>query len=291
MSPVLEATLGGLIAAVCWGTGNYIVSKLSKHENPITINFATTFYGCLLVILVLLLSDVHMPTSSQLLTMGIAEIFVTAAYLLFVKALSSGTVGIVVPLSSTYPLIILLLSIAIIGATFSGAQIGAMVGIVIGAVVLAYEKNHKKVPLKVLHKESALAVSAALIWGVGFFFLNYVVDKLSWQVVMGVMYISGAILGFLLLVLVERKKVIQTLKSSLSNRSVLVAGPLLVAGSLGFYIGSDKAHSVVIPSVLSASEPLVTSFWAAVIDKEKVGVLKRIGAVIIVGGIILLNLS
>lgn len=56
------------------------------------------------------------------------------------------------------------------------------------------------------------------------------------------------------------------------------------------YMGSDKAGSVVVPTVLSAGGPLVASVLGAIVDKEKIGFYKRVGAVTIVAGIILLNL-
>jgi len=71
----------------------------------------------------------------------------------------------------------------------------------------------------------------------------------------------------------------------------LIASLLLVGGSFGFYIGSDKAGSLVVPTVLSATEPLVASFLGWAVDKEKLGSLKRAGCVIVVAGIVVLNLS
>jgi drug/metabolite transporter (DMT)-like permease len=62
-------------------------------------------------------------------------------------------------------------------------------------------------------------------------------------------------------------------------------------GAVAIYIGSNRSGSVVIPTVLSAGGPLVASIWAAIFDKEKIGVLKRAGAVIVVAGIIILNVS
>lgn len=68
------------------------------------------------------------------------------------------------------------------------------------------------------------------------------------------------------------------------------AGVTYRIGTIAFYIGGHRAGSVIIPAVLSSSAPLIASFWGALIDKEKLGLNKRVGAVILVAGIIILNI-
>ncbi len=107
---------------------------------------------------VVLFSEINAPTPEQILTLFVASILITLAYLVFIKALAKGAVGIIVPLANIYPLLTLLLSVIFMGSIFSGNQMLAMVTIVAGAVVLAYEKNHKKIPARALYRESVLAL-------------------------------------------------------------------------------------------------------------------------------------
>ena len=60
-------------------------------------------------------------------------------------------------------------------------------------------------------------------------------------------------------------------------------------GSIAFYLGIESTGSVVIPVVIASTSPLVTSIAARFVDKEKLTVIQRFGAVIIVLGIIGLN--
>jgi uncharacterized membrane protein len=61
-------------------------------------------------------------------------------------------------------------------------------------------------------------------------------------------------------------------------------------GSIAFYLGAGYSGSVVIPAVIASASPLVTSLMAHIKDKEKLSVYKRIGALVIVLGLMLLNL-
>jgi drug/metabolite transporter (DMT)-like permease len=213
------------------------------------------------------------------------------AYLIFVKALSSGVVGIIVPLGNIYPLFTIMLSVAFFKTDFKAAQLAAMIGIVVGVAVLAYEKNTRKIPLKELHKETGLALLAAIIWGVGFFILDPVVTQVSWQTISIVGEAASFVFGLLLLIAARKRGTPQAIRRSLKSRVPLTIGVFGSIGAVAIYIGSNRSGSVVIPTVLSAGGPLVASIWAAIFDKEKIGVLKRAGAVIVVAGIIILNVS
>jgi drug/metabolite transporter (DMT)-like permease len=291
MSVVLFATIAGIITAFCWGIGDWMQARSSKAIGANETYFAVTFLGIIMLLLPLPFFSLDFPDSSQFITILASGTCIAIAYLCFMKALSSGAVGMVVPLGNTYPLFTLLLSIVVLNQVFESIQIAAMAAIVIGAAILAYEKNHKKIPLKTLHKDTALAFVASLFWGVGFFIMNPLFGEVSWQIIFLITNIIMVLLGMAFLVKNHGAKAGQAMKRSLVNKPVVYAALILNAGAFAFYIGSDYAGNVIIPAVLSASAPLVASFLGAYIDKEKLGILKRIGAVIIVSGIIILNIA
>ena len=76
----------------------------------------------------------------------------------------------------------------------------------------------------------------------------------------------------------------------LTNKTLILAGVVFQVGSMAFYVGSEKVGSVIIPAVIASAAPLVASGLATIYDKEKLGVVKRIGAVVVVAGVIILNL-
>jgi drug/metabolite transporter (DMT)-like permease len=291
VSPVLIATLAGLATAVCWGTSDWLSARGAKKLSPIQVNFAGQIAGIFVAAAILLFSGLQLPTAVQIGRIVVGDSLIITAYIIFVKALAAGAVGIIVPIGNSYPLITVLLSITLLNQHFSRLQFLAMFCVVLGAAVLAYEKNHRNLPLRKLHKDTTLAVIAAIIWGVAFFVLNPLVDKLRWQDLTIISQISATSYGIITLALFNRRKVLAAARRSLTSRASFVAGGIGTLGIAIFYLGSNHVGNVLIPAVLSSISPLVASFLGAVVDQERLGTLKRVGAVIVVAGIVLLNTS
>ncbi len=291
MNPTLIATLAGLTTAFCWGTGDWLSAKSTKKINPLEINFAVQTASLIMMGVLFLFSGVHIENSEQLLRIATSSILITSAYLIFVKALSSGIVGIVVPLGNIYPLFTIGLSIIFLSAHFSLVQLTAMIGIILGAALLAYEKNQRQIPIKELHKETILALMAAFIWGVAFFIISPVVKQVSWQTISIVGEVFAFSFALLLIIVRKPSRSLVAIKQSLQSGMALTVGVIGITGATALYLGSAHAGSIIIPTVLSAGGPLIASIWGAIIDKEKIGISKRAGAIIVVAGIIVLNLA
>jgi drug/metabolite transporter (DMT)-like permease len=161
----------------------------------------------------------------------------------------------------------------------------------IGAGALAYEKNHHKVPLKELHRDTALAFLACVIWGFGFFMLDPVVSQISWQALIVTSEIVFTVIAAVLLLAVHGRDSYRLASKVAKSRTALLVGLAGASGLIALYFGSNKAGNIIIPAVLSSLAPLVASLWGALLDDEKIGLFKRAGAVILVGGIVLLNLA
>lgn len=141
MNSVLLATLVGLVTLVCWGTGDWLTSKLSKKYDKFDINFTVELTSLSIMLPVMLFIGKPLPDARQLTIIGLVSLMFSAAYLLLIKALSVGSAGIVVPLANTYALITLVLTTVFVGTLFTGLQVVAIVSIVAGACMLAYEKK------------------------------------------------------------------------------------------------------------------------------------------------------
>jgi drug/metabolite transporter (DMT)-like permease len=291
MNSVFIATIAGLFAALCWGTGHWMTAKSSRQKhNQYAILFAVQIPEALVLILVLIFSKWRAPTLHEVLVIALVSILFTAAYLCFIKALSSGALGLVEPLANTYPLITLGLAILFLNNVFSSEQFVAMATIVFGAIVLAYKKNRKKLPLKILYKDTFLALAAALFWGLAYFILDPVVGQASWQIILGLIVIFMTINAGILLTFAARTKTLKMMKKSLRDKYAMWASLIFAFGSIGFYSGSEHSGSLIIPTVIASGAPLVASILGAVVDGEKIGTIKRTGAVLVITGIIALNI-
>lgn len=291
MSATLIATLAGLVTALCWGTSDYLSAKSSKKHGAIEINFVVEIVGLGLAIVIVLFSGIHISTANQFIRIVLGNILLTSAYLIFVKALARGAVGIIVPIGNSYPLFTILLSLVFLDTRFKLSELLAMALIMAGILILAYEKNDRKIPVKELHRETLLALIAAITWGLAFFVLNPIANQVSWQTVSFVGQAASFIFASLLLggLMIKGKKTVESVKKAFTYKPTLAIGLVGVSGTFVLYFGFHKAGSVTIPTLLSAAGPLVAAFWAALVDHEKLGLLKRVGAVVVVSGIILLN--
>jgi drug/metabolite transporter (DMT)-like permease len=290
MSGTLIATIAGIITAIGYGAGDWFTGKGSKAFDGLGMNFAVQVAGTVTAVPVLFFMHNNLPDTAQLSIIFLISALITVAYLAFIKALSTGSVGIVVPLGNIYPFLTLVLSIIFLGSVFSGGKILAMICIVVGALVLAYEKNDQKIPLTVLHKETFFALSAAGFWGLDFFLLDTLIKHVGWQVLFVLVNVFLLVLASLLLLITKRTAAPATMRKSLANRPALYAGLCFTAGSIAFYTGSHRVGSVIIPTVIAAGGPLIAALLGAIFDHERIGWPKRLGATIVVTGIVILNL-
>lgn len=290
MNAVLLGSIGGLLAGICWGTSDYLSARSTRKASALQVNFTVQTTAIVMVLVLYLLHGLHITSWQQVFYVSLSSIFNTTGYYVFVRALSKGAVGIIVPLSNIYPLVTVGLSVLFLQVDFSARQMAAMLAIIFGAVVLAYEKNRKKVPFRQLHRQTTLTVLAAILWGLAYFTLNPVVGKVDWQSVSIISEWASMIYTLLITLAITRSRFPRFAMGALSNRPAYLTGLVGMSGMMAIYFGTSRA-GVVIPTVLSGGGPLIASVWARLIDHERIGWVKRIGAVIVVAGIIILNVS
>ncbi len=190
MSETLVATCGGLAALLGWGFSDWMAARSSKLFSGFETNAAIQTPGIIIGFILLFLTNQHLPSFKIASVIVLTTFFFTAAYLLFIKALSLGAMGVVTPIANSFPAITLLLSVVFLSTIFTHEQIISMAIIIIGTILLAYQNNVKKLPNSIFYKDALLALGAAVSWGIGFFIVNTAVDETSWQVIVGILGLS-----------------------------------------------------------------------------------------------------
>lgn len=290
MSDVLIASLFGLVALFCWGTGSWLIARGSRKpgHSSFEVNLSIQIPSLFFVSGLFILSNFDMPTLGQMALIALANFIFLIAFLLFIKALSIGPTGIVVPLQSVFPAYVLGFSIIFLGQSFGLGQIVSIMAIIIGAAIVGYEHNQSNNLFKI-STDKKLAILVGLLWGIGNTIINSVVDELTWQglYVVGNISISAFALALLL---IKTNFSVESVKRAAKDKYGLLAGLVFTAGSFACYIGATIVGSMVIILTIAAGESLVASMLGRVFDKEILPIHKRIGVVVIVSGIILLNL-
>jgi drug/metabolite transporter (DMT)-like permease len=261
--------------------------KLSFWQINLMVNLAGVI--CYLLLFVATLPH-HMLAQDVFLKAFLGSALLCTGYVFFVKALTIGPVGVVVPLSNVYPLITLVLSIIFLNEVFTHLQIFAIVIILLGAILLAYEKNHQKLPLRSLHRANIFTLIAVIIWGLAYFVLNPLFTKDNWQIMLLILDATGVSIATILMIFAYKRKALEAAKNALSTGKAWLAGLLLVVGTAAIYWGAGQVGDVIVPTVISALSPLLAAGLEAVVDKKRLSLLKYAGALTAVAGIILINL-
>lgn len=289
MNEIYIASIFGLITLALWGSGSWLLAESSRRSfNELQVNFSVQAASLPIAIFLLIFSSsVSLDNLRIVFLIFLETAVLTAAFLAFIKALSLGPTGVVVPLQSIYPFFLLLLSIIFLGQMFSAIEVFSITMIVFGVFLVAYEKQKKK-KLWNFSIDKKLAILSAFLWGIGNFILNSIIDEASWQTFYAVGNV-GIFSFALLLVLATSNKKLEDIKKSLTHKRALFAGLVVTLGSLSFLIGSTLVGSVVIILSIASAEPLVAALLSRVFDKEILEMHKRVGAVIVVAALIILN--
>ncbi len=285
----LVATMGGVIALLFLGLSNYLAGKSGQEKDEYLTTFIIQIVTPFLLFPVVLLHGESIIIGSSLFVVILVTLFFTIAYISFVKALSIGPFGVVAPLGNSYALITLIFGIIFLQLQLSIIQIFSLLIIIIGVVMLSAEKkffNYKKLRGSAL----SLALTTMFFWGIGFALIDIIIDDYSWYQLLFLIGIFMSLFTFLYYLIVYKSFPKWEIMKYKNMTYAWKGGLFATIGMSAFFVSAGYSGSVVIPAVIASASPLVTSFMAHIKDKETLSVYKRIGAVVIVIGLMLLNL-
>ena len=113
MSDVLIASLFGLAVAFSWGCGSWLLARNSRKAPSLEINLSIQIPSFIIAIFLLIFANPDLSNSKHILLIVLAHIIYGITYLLFIKALSLGPTGVVIPLQAIFPVYVLLFSIGL----------------------------------------------------------------------------------------------------------------------------------------------------------------------------------
>lgn len=287
---IITATIGGLLALFFWGISDYLTGKSGKVSDEYLTNFVIQIVSLLMLIPVVIYYGLSVEISYDLLPVILIAVLFTVAYIAFVKALTIGPFGVAVPIANTYTLVTLATGLLFFNFEISLLQLAVLVMIVIGVIFLAVDKT--AFSLKSFKKSTVYFSFITLIcWGFAFTLVDISSKIFSWHELLLMIGIVTVILGFFYYVAV-RKKLPPVKEMHYTNmKYAWWSGVFISLGAMAFFFSVDITGSVVIPAVIASASPLVTSFCAYYWDDEKLDVFKRVGAVIVVLGVMLLNFA
>lgn len=278
--------LGGLIAAVMWGTSTILAGRSARQIGPESTLGWVGIGGAVVITPIALIYGIKPGTEwIDWVLVGVGAIGSVVGLRFTYKALSLGKVGVVVAITSTEG------AIAAIVAVIFGASIGlvAAFGIVlatagVAAVSLGRHSDDSHEMVRDNRKASLNAATAAGIFGASLFVSGDVAARVGppW-VVMGARW-----LGILTMA------VPQLLRGRFSAARpavffALVAGVCESAGFLGFLWGAET--NVGIAAVVATQYATVATLISWTVLHERLSRVQLGGIVAVVVGVVILSAS
>lgn len=276
--------LFGLLAALGWGTGDYVLSRISRAVGPVTAMLFVQLAGVVAVGLVLLVRRDVPPLDPALwlLAAGV-NLFNLAGTALLYRALAVGTLAIVSPIAASFAVVTAVLALAA-GERPAPLALGGVALVMAGVIVVsgapgapgAARASTRGVPE---------ALGAALAFGCFFWLLGPVTAGLgiAWPVMLSRVVAVGAVLLFL----AARRQAPRALPRGQWG-AVLLATSLDTLAFLSYNLGISTAYVTVVTALASIFSA-VTVLLAWVLLRERLASAQWAGVAAVIAGVLLVS--
>lgn len=288
----MPGIISGLISMFGWGVSDFLVAKSSRK-----IGFVLTFFWAQSIsfLIILLYFIFNLRTfdfnivPKFILIIIISGFLGTISALAFYKSLSIGKVSLVGPITASWAMITVLLSVLFLKEVLTINQIAAIVLIIVGVILISsdlkefFQKN--KLIFLIGAKEAIIAMFG---FGVAMFLLAIVVKQLGW-------FLPGFLSRFFILIflisyIILKKQSLKIETKPINWILVVIIGFLDIIAFFAYSMGVSTEYASIIAPI-AASSPLVTTMLAQVFLKEKLVLSQIFGIIITISGLILISIK
>lgn len=278
------------MTALCWGVGDFAARFTSRAIGAAQTLMIMAGVSALALTPLALLGNVALlwdPVTFGLTVL--AGLISTVAVLLLFMSLAQGPLGIVVPVTSSYPLPLVLAVIVMGELTLTLALAAAMAATIGGVWVVAragrkvnYHEDHARGPIK---RGILLAGSAAIIFAIAILVTEAAISRAAEVEVIWLSRVIGFVA--LALFLVPRRQF-----KPVAGRMWLLLIAMGVIDTVGFLalFAAHGAGGMAIAAVASAAYGVVTVALARLFLKEPVRPLQWMGFAMVISGAAALSL-
>ena len=271
------ALLGGLGAALAWGTGTFCSARSSRMIGAWSVVAWVMLVGLIANLVLVAAGPSPGPLSATdiawMLASGLGNV---VGLILEYTALRLGKVGLVTPVTSTEGAIAAVL--AVIAGEALGVPSAVLLAVVVVGVVLAGVAPDESAPDQRKLAAVGLAVLAALLFGIGIFATGHISESLpvGWAVLPP--RLVGVAIVTIPLALSRRLKL-----SRSALPLVVFTGIAEVLGFVSFALAARQ--SVAIAAVLGSQFGAVAAVTAYVFLRERLTRLQLAGVALILAGV------
>jgi drug/metabolite transporter (DMT)-like permease len=270
----------GILAMLGYGVADFIAKIILSSRNAIRTVLISQAVGAVPFLAVALSYDRAFPGFTiaclALIEGAVAAVVLCSYYL----ALSLGKASVVAPISSCLTAVAIVLSVLILGESFTRLQFSLIVLVFAGILLVAFEKTKQSKSSHVL--SIALALVSALLGGGNVIILKLI--AVGDHYLMALLLTRVSMLGCLL----PLTPVVEKTRTSLRYGTLALLGLIDVFAFFAWYLGL-RVGTVSIVTPVAMSSPAVTVVLAHIFLNERVQSYQRAGIVAIITGIVLLS--
>jgi drug/metabolite transporter (DMT)-like permease len=286
----------GLISMLCWGIGDFLISIVVRKFKTYKTMFLNNLNFVLILVPFLFFINLNISFSNLILIIISGFIFLIASYN-FYEAFRIGNLSIVAPITSSYPLLTVIFLTIIFKIELSFFSVISIFLLIIGVMLISIDiKNIKKMNFK---KGISNALLTMFFWGIYFFLLEIISNNKTF---LGINFPEMSL--FSLFVYINYSISIPQLIYSLSKNGIpkinfkkekkqliitLIASMIAIVAWFSLNFGYIYANSALVTPI-SSLYPAITIFLAMIFYKEKLVFNQKIGIIIILIGLIMINL-
>jgi drug/metabolite transporter (DMT)-like permease len=275
------AILGGVGAALCWGTSTFCSSRSTRMIGSPAVLGWVMLVGFLLVLPIALVRGI--PTdigAGDGFWLFVASTGAVGGLGIGYTALKRGKLSVVAPITATEGAIAAVLAIAF-GQRLAVASLVALAVIACGVALAAI--GNDAVAGDSSHRSIALAVIASGLFGVSLYASGRTGASLGWSTII----LGARSLGVIVIVipLIARHE----LKLTRSALPMVVTSGLLEVTGFAAFIGGVGSGDVAIPAVLSSLFAVVSAVLGFAFLGERLRSVQLAGVVTVMVGVLVLS--
>jgi drug/metabolite transporter (DMT)-like permease len=291
MDNFLLSIIFGLVAMLGWGVGDIFPALASRKIGALKTYFWTRIVGLSLASLYFFKTQESFPLElGFILPLVLAGILDFIGSVSFFKGFNLGQVSIVAPVSSSWALITVILSVLFFKERLSLLQAGCvfliMVGIWLVSLDLKGLKSNKKIDF---HQGVKQALIAMLSWGLMAFLFVLASRKSGGWYLPIMFYRSVGVLVFCFYRLASHQPFGLGRQKPLFFKLIIPSGLFDIVANLSFNFGSLIGLASVVSPIASAFGA-VTAIMGVICFKEKLFPPQILGIISIISGIVILSI-
>lgn len=270
-----------------YGIIDYIGAILARSEGTVKITFWYFAVSSIIMAIIGLLF-VKPPAIPTVYIAIFATLSVLSAFslLAFLKGLKVGSISIVSPIASAYPIVIVFAGVLLLNEAITISLGAGIVLIILGAVFASFKMHElRKLKLSKAIPGVKYALIALFGWGILYASIGIISKSLGWFYPVFIISVGSAIALFIYSWFGK----IDTAFPLKIKRNLFAYATIGTAAFLFYSIGTNIGSIAVVGPITGAA-PLITVILAMALKGEKVEINQAIGIIFIISGIVILSL-